>query len=219
MKNIPLLLGTIIGTVLLIIGVAVFFSKSAPVTDNPQATPVDQAVLMDGATKIKGKPEAGITIVEFSDFQCPACKGYQPTIEQILKDNPDTVKLVYRHYPLDEIHPNARLAAQASEAALEEGKFWEFHDKLFATQDEWAEIADKKQLLEKFAEYAEELKIDKQAFIAKIESESVTQSVQKDRDFGNSLQVQATPTFYVNGVKTAAPQLLQTVQSLSQTNN
>jgi protein-disulfide isomerase len=213
MKNLPLLLGTIFGTLILIVGVAFFFSGSSAPTDQ-NAAPVDQAVLMDGATNIKGKPDAQITVVEFSDFQCHACKGYQPTVDQLSKQYPDTVKIVYRHFPLDEIHPNARLAAQAAEAAQEMGKFWEMHDKLFATQSDWEKIADKKQLLEKFSQYATELKIDKQEFLAKIESESVIEKVTKDKELGNSLTVQATPTFFVNGVKTAAPQLLTTVESL-----
>ena len=213
MKNVPLLVGTIFGTLLMIVGVAFFFSGSTPATDE-NAAPVDQAVLMENATKVKGPAEATVTVVEFSDFECPACKGYQATVEQITKQYPDSVKIVYKHFPLDEIHPNARLASQASEVALEAGKFWEFHDKLFAAQTEWAEITDKKQLLEKFSEYAAELKIDKEEFLAKIESESIVQKVQSDKELGNSLTVQATPTFFVNGIKTAAPQLLQTVESL-----
>lgn len=213
MKNVPLLLGTIFGTILLIVGVAIFFSKSSPVAQ-PSATPVDQSILLEDASKVKGKTEAAITVVEFSDFQCPACKGYQPMIQQLESQYPDTLKVVYKHYPLDQIHPNARFAAQASEVALEMGKFWEFHDKLFATQDDWSKIADKKELFTKFASYAEELKIDKAKFLEKIESDSIAQKVQKDKEVGDKVDVQATPTFFINGVKTAAPQLLETVESL-----
>jgi protein-disulfide isomerase len=215
MKNLSLLLGTIFGTLLLIVGVAIMFSKtSAPINQSGEVM-TDQAVLLNGATKIKGPENAPITIVEFSDFQCPACRAVQPTLAQISQEFPDKVKIVYRHFPLDSIHPNARLAAQATEAALAQGKFWEFHDKLFLAQGEWDKIGNKEELLAKFAEYAEELKIDKQQFLEKIESQEIANIVQSDTEMGNSIPVQATPTFFVNGKMTAAPQLLDTVQSLA----
>ena len=215
MKNLSLLLGTIFGTLLLIVGVAIMFSKtSAPINQSGEVM-ADQAVLLNGATKIKGPEDAPITIVEFSDFQCPACRAVQPTLAQISQEFPDKVKIVYRHFPLDSIHPNARLAAQATEAALAQGKFWEFHDKLFLAQGEWDKIGNKDELLAKFAAYAEELKIDKQQFLEKIESQEIATIVQSDTEMGNSIPVQATPTFFVNGKMTAAPQLLDTVQSLA----
>ncbi|MBP7768848.1 thioredoxin domain-containing protein [Candidatus Woesebacteria bacterium] len=216
MKNISLLLGTIIGTLILIVGVAFFFSKSAPTAADTAAKPVDQELLVAGATKIKGKADAPITLVEFSDFQCPACKGYQPVVQQVLEKFPDSVRLVYHHFPLDQIHPNARLAAQASEVALEMGKFWEFHDLLFARQEEWGAITKKEDLIAKFSDYAAELKIDKKSFSAKIETLPVAEIVKKDADLGNTIGVQATPSFYVNGVQTAAPQLLETVSKLTE---
>lgn len=213
MKNLPLLLGTIFGTLLMIVGIAVIFSKSTPATQSGEAL-VDQTQLLQGASKIKGPENAEITIVEFSDFQCPACQSAQVLVDQVVKTYPDKVRVVYRHFPLDSIHPNARLASQASEVALTQGKFWEFHDKLFAAQNEWEKIGSKDDLKAKFAEYAAELEIDKQMFLEKIESQEAAQAVQTDTELGNSLSIQATPTFFVNGKMTAAPQLLQTVQSL-----
>ncbi len=214
MKNLPLLLGTVFGTVLVIIVVAVMFSKSAaaPVSEGEA---VDQTQLVAGANKVKGPENATVTIVEFSDFQCPSCKTAAPFVDQVMKQYPDSVKFVYRHFPLDTIHANARLAAQASEAALAQGKFWEYHDKLFAAQTEWQDIADKDELIAKFGEYAEELKIDKPVFLERIKAQSDAQIVQSDTELGNSFSVQATPTFFVNGKRTAAPQLLQAVQALT----
>jgi protein-disulfide isomerase len=215
MKNIPLLLGTIFGTLLMIVVVAVIFSSSTPATQSGEVV-VDQAQLVQGATKIKGPETATITIVEFSDFECPACKSYQALLDQIIKTYPDAVRIVYRHFPLDSIHPNARLAAQASEVAGSQGKFWEFHDKLFAAQSEWEKIANKDELKAKFADYAAQLQIDKQLFLEKIESPEAVQAVKSDSDLGGSLSIQATPTFFVNGKMTAAPQLLETVKSLTE---
>jgi len=84
---------------------------------------------------IKGAKKAKITLVEYSDFQCPYCGAFEPTIDQVLEKYPDDVRVVYRHFPLRSIHPNAAPAANASECAAEQGKFWEFHAKLFVNQE------------------------------------------------------------------------------------
>lgn len=234
MKNLPLLLGTILGTVVLIGVVAFMFSGPAQAPNQNAA--IDQQLLLENATKVTGGvapetaagstdatdsetesetmvTEPAVTVVEFSDFQCPACKAAQPLVEQ-LKDAYPEMRFVYRHFPLDQIHPNARLAAQATEVALQEGKFWEMHDLLFARQGDWEDIASKDALIETFAGYAEELEIDKQAFIEKIESTEVVEAVQTDVDLADEIGVQATPTFYVNGIQTPAPQLFATVESM-----
>lgn len=83
---------------------------------------------------IKGNKNAPVTIVEYSDFDCPFCVRFVPTVEQALEKYPNDVRLVYRHFPLRSIHPNAAPAAEASECAAEQGKFWEYHDELFANQ-------------------------------------------------------------------------------------
>lgn len=211
MKNIPLLFGTILGTILLIIGVAYFFSgSSAPAEEVAQADP---AQLVNGARHSSGPAEAKVTVVEFSDFQCPACRAAKPLVDQLKNQYGDSVKIVYRHFPLDSIHPNARLAAQASEVVAEQGKFWEYHDLLFTRQDEWADITNKEELLNKLAEYAAQLQIDKASFLEKIETQEVVQKVVDDADLGTSLQVDSTPTFYVNGQQTLAPQLISAVES------
>jgi protein-disulfide isomerase len=217
MKNIPLLVGTIVGTIILIVGVAYFFS--GPVAPTTESTVVDQAQLMDGATYTFGPEEAQVTVVEFSDFQCPACRASEPLVQQLKNNYGDSVKFVYRHFPLDSIHPNARLAAQASEVAGDNGKFWEYHDVLFAKQDEWADIADKQELLNVFGDYAAQLQIDKETFLEKIETQEVVARVAKDSDLGSVLQVNSTPTFFVNGQQTTAPQLISAVESAKNQSN
>lgn len=211
MKNIPLLVGTILGTIILIIAVAFFFS--GPVTPTGEATVADQAQLLEGARHTFGPEDAQVTVVEFSDLQCPACKAAQPLVTQLKNNYGDSVQVVYRHFPLDSIHPNARLAAQASEVAAEEGKFWEYHDLLFAKQEEWSAIADKQELLNSFGEYAAQLQIDKASFLEKIESQEVAEKVAADAGLGTALQVSSTPTFFVNGQQTTAPQLITAVES------
>lgn len=232
MKNIPLLIGTILGSLLLVGVLAFFFSGQGA---NPVAVaPVEQSKLTEGARLIKtteamaspsaspnpsaspsaSAPTAAVTIVEFSDFQCPACKAAQPMIESVLKQYGDKVTLIYRHYPLDQLHPNARLAAQAAEVAFDQGKFWQFHDALFNTQEEWAKISDKSALLEYFTKLATQLKLDTTDFASKVESQAIADRVKADSVLGNSINIQATPTFFVNGQSVTAPQLSAAVEHL-----
>ncbi|OGG14788.1 hypothetical protein A2773_06840 [Candidatus Gottesmanbacteria bacterium RIFCSPHIGHO2_01_FULL_39_10] len=93
-----------------------------------------------GGSPVRGDKNAKVTIVEFSDFQCPFCVRAHPTMKQVLKEYEGKVKLVYKHFPLTSIHPKAEKAAQASECAKDQGKFWEFHDKLFDNSTEWVNI-------------------------------------------------------------------------------
>lgn len=87
-----------------------------------------------GNSAVKGKADAKVTIVEFSDFECPFCVRAFPTVQQIVETYPNDVRLVYKHLPLTNIHPNAERAAIASECARDQGKFWELHDKMFSTE-------------------------------------------------------------------------------------
>ncbi len=93
-----------------------------------------------GASVIRGKAGAPITIVEYSDFQCPYCSKAQPTIKQVLSEYGDKVSLVYKHFPLVSIHPRAQITAEAAECAKDQGKFWEFHDQLFDKQGDWSSL-------------------------------------------------------------------------------
>lgn len=204
MKNLPLLLGTVIGTLLLIAGIAFFFSKDTTTT----AQVVDSTELIAGTNNILGPESAPATIVEFSDFQCPACAASEPLVKAVLQEFGDQVRLAYRHFPLDQLHPLARTAAVASEIAAEEDAFWPMHDLLFERQAEWSTLGSTNEAKETFTQYAVEIGLDEAAFSAKIQDSSVYSSlVQKDADLGTKVGVNATPTFFVNGQKATAPQL------------
>lgn len=212
MKNLPLLLGTIIGTVVLIVAVA--FAFSGPSEEAASLT-IPQEELAGGARNVKGATEsAQVTIVEFSDLQCPACRAAQPLVEQVIDRYGTQARLIYRHFPLDQIHPNARPAAVAAEAAGTFGKFWEMHDLLFENQDAWAEINDRDRLNDMFGDYAQQLQIDKADFLERIKDSSLQAAVSEDAVYAAKIGVQATPTFFVNGQQVPVPQLLTAVESL-----
>lgn len=249
MKNLPLLLGTIIGTVILIIVIASMSSggqttdTTQQVTDTTLLVGDSPHVYRSGSMMAETTPDSEdsmmevepnqeestnsadsqveenqelITIVEFSDFQCPACKAALPAVDRVKATYPGQVQIIYRHFPLDSIHPNARLAAIASEAAasLDEAKFWLFHDRLFAEQQVWSEISSRSELKETFATYAADLDLDKTQFLEKMEDKSIAELVGLDVAAATQLGINSTPTFYVNGTKTSATQLLTAVESL-----
>jgi protein-disulfide isomerase len=211
MKNLPLLIGTLVVSIALIAGIAVIFSGQPSSTPGGQ---VDTALLVDGANSTTGTADAPVTIVEFSDFQCPACKASEPMVKSVLEQYPDQVRLVFRNFPLDQIHPNARLAAQAAQAAQAEDKFWEYADLLFEKQDAWSEITSYDPLKTTLSEYASELGIDSASFLERMESSEVVSAVQRDVDLAKELNIMATPTFFVNGIQTPAPELLSAVKNV-----
>ncbi len=207
MKNIPLLIGTLVVTLGLIVGIAVLFSK----TEAPKK--VDASTVLGDGRLSMGPADAKVTIVEFSDLQCPACKSSEPFIQEVVKKYPDKVRFVYRHFPLVQIHLNSQAAAEAAEAAAAQGKFWQMHDFLFEHQTEWAELSDadfKKKLID---EYLGKLEIDKNSFMQTIDTKQIKDNVAADVAAGTQLGVDSTPTFFVNGQQTPAPQLLSTVES------
>lgn len=150
----------------------------------------------------KGNKNAKVLFIEYSDLQCPACGAYYPLVKQLATDYGDSVAIVYRHFPLTQIHENAELAALASEAAARQDKFWEMHDKLFETQTSWSTERDPLTL---FTNYAEELGMKPDQFQADIESEIVKQKVATDIASGNYNGVQGTPSFFINGQKIQNP--------------
>ncbi len=146
-------------------------------------------IAIDGAPT-RGPDDAAVTIVEYSDFQCPFCARVQPTLAQIEEAYGDRVRFVYKHLPL-RIHPEAAGAAAASEAAHRQGKFWEMHDKIFASQRALGDDA--------YRRFAEELGLDLARFEKDRSSAEVGQRVTKDEQEAQRLGVSGTPAFFING--------------------
>jgi len=205
MKNIPLFLLTFGGTFALILGVSFIFSKKA-------AQPLNQTRLEGDMRNATGSAQPKVTIIEFSDFQCPACKAAQPLVKQLTSANKETVKFVYRNFPLPQ-HQYAQLAALAAETAGSVGKYWEYHDKLFATQEEWGALKEN-EVVDRFVQLAEELNIPGDLMRQSLQSKTFEKSILQDISDGNALGVSSTPSFYVNGQRVQISDLQQTVENL-----
>jgi len=151
----------------------------------------------------KGNANAPVTVIEFSDFQCPFClRFFEQTLPQIEKNYIETgkIKFVYRDLPLDNLHPNARPVHIAAECADEQGKFWEYHDILFEKQSEWQRLAAA-DLQITMAEYANDLGLEKASFESCMQSDEIADEVNKDYLDGTSYGATGTPTFFIGNEK------------------
>lgn len=143
-----------------------------------------------------------VTVVEYADLQCPACKQYQPIVTELLKAFPGQAKLVFKHFPLLSIHPNAMDAAIAAEAAGRQNNFFEYVDLVYLKQDEWAALPNPQT---KFEEYATELGLDLEQFKKDQKDKALEQKVNDERNEGIANGVSGTPTFFVAGVRIENP--------------
>jgi protein-disulfide isomerase len=148
----------------------------------------------------KGNVEGKVIIVEYGDFQCPGCGGAYPNVKTLMEEYGDRVALIFRNFPLTSIHPNARAAAAAAEAAGLQGKFWEMHDLLYANQNSWSTL-DTSQRTEAFVAFANQLGLKADTFKTDLSNANVTKKISFDIALGKEKSVSATPTFFVNGEK------------------
>jgi protein-disulfide isomerase len=140
---------------------------------------------------VRGDERAPVTIVEFSDFQCPFCARVGPTLQEVARVYGSSVRIVWKHMPIPSLHERAVPAAIASEAARNQGKFWEYHDKLFATQDRLAP--------EDLRRYASELRLDIDRFEKDLRDPETIRRLERDLTEAERLGLSATPAFFVNG--------------------
>ena len=188
----------ILGLIIFLIIVGFIFAaiKFSGDSTPSQTLPIDAIVSSD---RIKGNPIAKVILIEYSDFQCPACAVYAPIVKQIAEDFQDKAVFAYRHFPLSQ-HKNAKLAALVSEAAGQQEKFWEMHDKIFENQKEWAENSSQK-AEEIFIKLAEELKLDIDKFKNDLKSKELKEKIDNDLNSGIKVNVNSTPTFFLNAEK------------------
>jgi protein-disulfide isomerase len=158
-------------------------------------------VKADGAP-FKGPATAPVTIVEFQDFHCPFCVRVQPTLTQLAARYGDRVKLVYRDFPIDSLHPQARNAHEAARCANAQGKFWAYHDALYSKQ--------RKAAAEDFKAIARDVDLEMETFELCLNARTYRSAVQKDIDEGTRVGVVGTPTFFINGRMISGAQPLET---------
>lgn len=147
------------------------------------------------AYRVLGPADAKVTIVEFSDFECPACRVAEAPMRALLKLYDGKVRLVFKHFPLERMHQWARRGAIAAECAGRQGKFWEFHHELYDNQGEWPS----EKFEERMSAYSKKLKLDSAAWLACRQDPAVSEAISADYKDGMNAWVGSTPTFFING--------------------
>lgn len=187
---------------LIVVGISgTLFGLSATAGSKPDETPKETKVFIDKISAydwVKGSRTASAVLVEYSDFQCPACGAYYPLVKRVAEEYGDKLAIVYRNFPLTTIHKNALRGAYAAEAAGQQGKFWEMHDRLFENQKEWSEGENPQKF---FDAYATALNLDMDRFRKDMDSRSVKDKVSADAASAEKYEVNGTPTFFLNGKK------------------
>jgi protein-disulfide isomerase len=150
--------------------------------------------------RVRGDPNAPITIVEFSDFQCPFCQRSHAVVKELLSKYAGKVKVAYRDFPLRQIHPQADAAAEAARCAGEQGKFWQFHDRLFETSRSLDLAA--------FADHAAAIGLDQSRFVECLAADKFEAQIEQDLQDGTQAGVNGTPGFFINGVMVTGAQPL-----------
>ncbi len=153
---------------------------------------VTLALPLQPTDHIQGPEHARVTLIEYGDFECPTCKVAAPTVKMLLDQFPNQIRFAYRHFPLEEAHPHALPAAEASESAAAQGRFWPMHDLLFRNQ---THMKDKD-----LHRYATEIGLDMARYTAEMDDHIYLQRVREHIDSGRRSHIRATPTFFVNGV-------------------
>lgn len=162
---------------------------------------------------IQGNPEASITIIEYSDFQCPACSYFYDLMEDVVAEFGNHIKFAYRHFPLKSIHDKAALAAQATEAAGLQNKFWEMYREVFDNQKIWSSMSPEDAENE-FVKYAADLDLDQKQFINDLHSSKVENLVEVEYQSAVDGGLNSTPSFFFNGEKISNPRNLDEFRTL-----
>jgi len=151
-------------------------------------------ILATPKSRQTGDPRAKVTIVEYSDFQCPSCASVDPTVHKYLELYKGKIRLIYKYYPLPRIHENAMTSAHAAECAASQDHFWPYHDRLFETQLSWAKLQDP---ATSFMAIAEEVHLDIQKFQACYADPSPLKIIEADSQEAQAHQITSTPTFFI----------------------
>ncbi len=193
------LLGIGIVTLVLLIGGVFFLSKNAPPSADPNitdSTVIEKDKLIKADSYQTASQSAKVTVVEFLDYECEACGAAHPIVKKVLNEYGNKVNYVVRNFPN---HTNSIAAANAVEAAGEQGKYWEMHNMMFERQTEWSE--QKVPQSDKFLGFAQGIGLNLEQFKDSTGTNKFSDKITRDKNEGISIGVDATPTFYINGVK------------------
>lgn len=182
---------TLVIIAVIIIGIIALFSLGGGATIEP---PLEVGVVHPLDHR-KGVASSTVVLMEYGDFECPACRTYYPILREVLQEYGDKITFVFRHYPLISIHPNAEFSARAAEAAGKQDKFWEMHDLLYEKQSEWSKVADVAPI---FESYATLLGLNISKFKTDWVSKEVKDFVRAERQHAVKAGLQGTPTFFLN---------------------
>lgn len=195
-QEVKILLGIGIASLLLVVGASIFLGGSSAPDSTGQK--FDPTVLVSANSHKTTTTPTKVTIVEFGDYQCPACGVAHPIVKQVLQAYGNKITFVFRNFPLTSVHQNALSSAEAAEAAGAQGKFWEMHDMLYENQKEWSDLTDP---LPTFVGYAKKIGLDIAKFEKDVKDSAYSNVIQLDQKDGNSVEINATPTFFINGEK------------------
>ena len=173
---------------------------------NTEGNPPDTALLTDVVSERDwslGSKTAGVVLIEYGDYQCPACAAYHNFTKQLVAEFGENITFVYRHFPLRRIHPNTDISAQAAEAAGKQGKFWEMHDLLFKNQNAWAKSLSAERI---FVEYAATLGLNTEQFKNDLDSDEIKDKINQDLASAEKANLPGTPSFFLNGQAIENPQ-------------
>jgi protein-disulfide isomerase len=193
---------------------------STPGGESSAAQPTPQPVVAASVDDdpYLGPVDAPVTIIEFSDYQCPFCKRFRDeTLDQVLETYEGKIKFVYRDFPISSIHAWAQKAGEAGECADDQGKFWEYHDLIFEDQttlNSTLQTAGLTGVVDTFKSYAADLGLDTAAFNECLDSGKYTSEVQKDYQDGQAYGVTGTPGFFINGVEVKGAQPFSAFQQV-----
>ncbi len=163
----------------------------------PKNDPVGTVDPVSAGDHVFGLPSSSVTLIEYSDYQCPACGVYHPIVKQLVEAYKDKITFVLRNFPLPQ-HPNEMPAASAAEAASLQGKFWDMYDAIYDGQSSWSNL-DTSAAEAVFRGYAEKIGLDMAKFDADLGSDAVDAKIDMDRESGVKAGVNKTPSFFLNG--------------------
>lgn len=204
-KGFLAIIGVIIAATL---GLIIFANRA----DSPTANNGDPAAITE-TDHVRGdtSADAPVTLIEYGDFQCPACGAYDPVMEELFAIYGDQVRFVFRHFPLTQIHPNAMAGHRAAEAAGRQGMFFEMGHLLYQRQAEWVQADNAATIIES---YAIQLDLDLDRYRQDVNDSSVLEIINDQSRSGEAFDISATPTFILNGERINSPQSIEEFQQV-----